>query len=73
MIFITINTTGNEEHYYSSYKAVTYLEVIWVHCYCGLCDPKKNLQYDVCKTIRIVDMHRYKVYILTFFVSGTCL
>ena len=37
MIFTTINTTDNEELYYSVYKAVTYLEVIRVHCYCGFC------------------------------------
>ena len=42
MIFITINTTGNEERYYSVYKAVTYLEVIRVNCYCGLCDTQKT-------------------------------
>ena len=32
----------------------------------------KDLQYDLCKMIRIVDMHRYKVYSLIFFVCGTC-
>ena len=42
MIFTTINTTGNEEHYYSVYKAVTYLEVIRLHCYRELCDTQKN-------------------------------
>ena len=36
MIFTTINTAGNEERYHSLYKAVTDLEVIWVHRYYGL-------------------------------------
>ena len=42
MVFTTIDTTGNEERYYSVYKAVTYLKVIRVHCYCGLCDTRKT-------------------------------
>ena len=70
MILTTINTAGNEERYHSLYKAVTDLEVIWVHRYY---ETPRDPQYDVCKTIRIVDMHRYKVYSSTFFVSGTCL
>ena len=42
MILTTINTTGDEERYYSVYKAVTYLEVIRVHCYCGFCGTQKT-------------------------------
>ena len=43
MIFTTINTAGNKERYHSLYEAVTYLEVIWVHRYCGLCGTRETL------------------------------
>ena len=41
-----------------------YLSTLTVGC---VCLHSKDLHYDACKTVRIVDTHRYKVYSLTFF------
>ena len=75
MIFTTINTTGNEEHYYSVYKAVTYLEAIRVHCYRELCDTRKtsSMMYvkrsesKICRDIKsIVQPFLYLVLVFSY-------